>query len=164
MKKTYLVGPDKLHVHVHYDPWTALFRAYQLSSAGNTHSLSSAPPVYIRRAHQNTSGSAVLELMTCTCICHMRVSDVHWFHSLHVHVYQFNYTNYFLNISSHPQFAHQLQSIGVSNSFLSRFVRQFLSPPPVPSPYSLTTSNTKYVILYTCNVSADVFLSSYWHM
>ena len=27
------------------------------------HSLSSAPPVYIRKVHQNTSGSAVSELM-----------------------------------------------------------------------------------------------------
>ena len=54
MKKPYLVGPDKL--------WTALFRANWLSSAGNTHSLSSTPPVYIHKAHQNTSGSAVSEL------------------------------------------------------------------------------------------------------
>ena len=45
------------------DPWTALFRAYYLSSAGNMHSLSSAPPVYIHRAHQNTSGSTVSELL-----------------------------------------------------------------------------------------------------
>ena len=55
---TYLVGSDKLS-----DPGTALFQTYQLSSAGNTSNLFSTPLVYIRKVHQNTSGSAVSELM-----------------------------------------------------------------------------------------------------
>ena len=34
-----------------------------LLALGNTHSLSSAPPVYIQRVHQNTCGSVVSEQM-----------------------------------------------------------------------------------------------------
>ena len=52
MKKTYLVGLDKL--------W-AIPGQHSVSSLRN--SLSSTPPVYTRKAHQNTSGSAVSELM-----------------------------------------------------------------------------------------------------
>ena len=54
------------------DPWTAIFRANQLSSAGNTHSLSSAPPVYIRRVHQNISElMSIHHIITYICsACH----------------------------------------------------------------------------------------------
>ena len=54
---TYLVGPDKLYKQ-------SLDSAFlSLLALISSNSLSSTPPVYIRKVHQNTSGSAVSELM-----------------------------------------------------------------------------------------------------
>ena len=52
-----------------------------ISTAGDTHSLSSAPLVYIRRVHQNASGSVVSELMRL--IHHIITPHPH----VHVHVH-----------------------------------------------------------------------------
>ena len=65
------------YIHVHACTWKnissgarqAILRSLDsavssLSSAGNTHSLSSAPPVYIRRAHH-----VHVDACTCTCWC-----------------------------------------------------------------------------------------------
>ena len=49
MKKNISGGTRQATCYIS-NPWTALFRAYLY--------LSNTPPVYIRRAHQNTSGSA----------------------------------------------------------------------------------------------------------
>jgi hypothetical protein len=44
-----------------------------------------------------------------------------------------------------PQFARQLQSVGVSNSFLSGVAKQFLSPP-----FTHSSPNTRYSYIHTC--------------
>ena len=64
MKKTYLVGPDKLYKRSLDSAVLSLLALISREYAQLA--LSSAPPVYIHKMHQNTSGSVVSELMRCT--------------------------------------------------------------------------------------------------
>ena len=56
-EKKHLVGPDKLYMRSLDSAVSSLLALI----SRNTHSLSSTPLVYVRKAHQNTSGSMVLE-------------------------------------------------------------------------------------------------------
>ena len=86
MKNTVMVGPDKPVI-----PGQRLFRASQLSSAGNMHNLSGTPPSFIYTWwtiilvvlwHQNYTCTC-----TCTCIC-VSIYNVHvHVHVLHVYMY-----------------------------------------------------------------------------
>ena len=62
-EKKCLVGPDKLHVYKQSLDG-AVFSLLALISREYATACLSAPPVYIRQAQQNISGSAASELMS----------------------------------------------------------------------------------------------------